>query len=315
MIFIKRPDDMFCKTMLVITGFFLATATPYCQAVAGVSNIDSIKVIKPGASLKQVSNQFSFTEGPAADNKGNIFFTDQPNDKIWEFDINGKLSLFMDSTGRSNGLYFDKQGNLIACADERNQLWSITPQRKVTILLKEFQGHRLNGPNDLWIDPRGGIYFTDPYYQRDYWERKSPEIDGQKVYYLPKGKSEAIIVDGELAQPNGIVGTPDGRVLYVADIQAGKTYRYEIRPDGSLANRTLLISQGSDGMTLDNKGNLYLTGNGVTVYNNEGHKLGNIPVPSGWTANVCFGGKNRDNLFITASESIYTLPMQVKGVE
>ena len=306
---------MFCKTLFVITGFFLATDTSYCQAVAGASNIDSLKVIKPGASLKQVSKQFSFTEGPAADNKGNIFFTDQPNDKIWEFDINGKLSLFMDSTGRSNGLYFDKHGNLIACADERNQLWSITPRRKVTILLKEFQGHRLNGPNDLWIDPRGGIYFTDPYYQRDYWERKSPEIDGQKVYYLPKGKSEAIIVDGELAQPNGIVGTPDGRVLYVADIQAGKTYRYEIRPDGSLTNRTLLISQGSDGMTLDNKGNLYLTGNGVTIYNNEGHKLGNIPVPSGWTANVCFGGKNRDILFITASESIYTLQMRVKGVE
>jgi len=306
---------MFCKTLFVITGFFLATDTSYCQAVAGASNIDSLKVIKPGASLKQVSKQFSFTEGPAADNKGNIFFTDQPNDKIWEFDINGKLSLFMDSTGRSNGLYFDKQGNLIACADERNQLWSITPRRKVTILLKEFQGHRLNGPNDLWIDPGGGIYFTDPYYQRDYWERKSPEIDGQKVYYLPKGKSEAIIVDGELAQPNGIVGTPDGRVLYVADIQAGKTYRYEIRPDGSLTNRTLLISQGSDGMTLDNKGNLYLTGNGVTIYNNEGHKLGNIPVPSGWTANVCFGGKNRDILFITASESIYTLQMRVKGVE
>jgi len=306
---------MFCKTLFVITGFFLATDTSYCQAVAGASNIDSLKVIKPGASLKQVSKQFSFTEGPAADNKGNIFFTDQPNDKIWEFDINGKLSLFMDSTGRSNGLYFDKQGNLIACADERNQLWSITPRRKVTILLKEFQGHRLNGPNDLWIDPRGGIYFTDPYYQRDYWERKSPEIDGQKVYYLPKGKSEAIIVDGELAQPNGIVGTPDGRVLYVADIQAGKTYRYEIRPDGSLTNRTLLISQGSDGMTLDNKGNLYLTGNGVTIYNNEGHKLGNIPVPSGWTANVCFGGKNRDILFITASESNYTLQMRVKGVE
>ena len=306
---------MFCKTVCVIAIFILATDASNCQDVIGVSNIDSIKVIKPGSSLKQVSKQFSFTEGPAADNKGNIFFTDQPNDKIWEFDINGKLSLFMDSTGRSNGLYFDKHGNLIACADERNQLWSITPQRKVTILLKEFQGHRLNGPNDLWIDPRGGIYFTDPYYQRDYWERKSPEIDGQKVYYLPKGKSEAIIVDGQLEQPNGIVGTPDGRVLYVADIQAGKTYRYEIRPDGSLANRTLLISQGSDGMTLDNKGNLYLTGNGVTVYNNKGHKLGNIPVPSGWTANVCFGGKNRDILFITASESIYTLQMRVKGVE
>ena len=303
---------MLCKLTWVFAVFFVATDTPFCQLV---SHADSIKVIKPGASLKQISKQFSFTEGPAVDKKGNIFFTDQPNDKIWKFDISGKLSLFMDSTGRSNGLYFDKNGDLIACADDKNQLWSITPQREVTVLLKEYQGHHLNGPNDLWIDPRGGIYFTDPYYQRDYWKRKSPEIDGQKVYYLPKGKPEPVIVDGELMQPNGIVGTPDGRLLYVADIQADKTYRYEIRPDGSLTNRTLLINQGSDGMTLDHKGNLYLTGNGVTIYNNEGHKLGNIPVPSRWTANVCFGGKNRDILFITASESIYTLQMRVKGAE
>jgi gluconolactonase len=306
---------MFCKITFVISVFFVAVHTSFCQPVVGVNHMDSIKVIKPGALLKQVSKQFSFTEGPAVDKKGNIFFTDQPNDKIWKYNINGKLSLFMDSTGRSNGLYFDKNGDLIACADEKNQLWSITPQKKVTVLLKEFQGHRLNGPNDLWIDPGGGIYFTDPYYQRDYWERKNPEIDGQKVYYLPKGNREAIIVDAELMQPNGIVGTADGKLLYVADIQADKTYRYKISPDGSLTNRTLFINQGSDGMTLDNKGNLYLTGKGVTVYNNEGQKLGNIPVPSGWTANVCFGGKNLDILFITASESIYTLQMQVKGVE
>lgn len=295
-------------SLLAISGQLMAQQTT-------TSGLDTINVVAPGATLQKVSSQFTFTEGPAVDKKGNIFFTDQPNDKIWKYDTDGNLSLFMDKTGRSNGLYFDKKGNIISCADEKDELWSISPDKKVTVLMTNFQGQRMNGPNDLWIDPKGGIYFTDPYYQRDYWERKKPDIDGQKVYYLPKGKSEAILVDGDLKQPNGIVGTPDGKYLYVADIRDSKTYKYEIGPDGMLRNRQLFISQGSDGMTLDNQGNLYISGRGVTVYDPSGKKLGNIPVPSRWVGNVCFGGKKRDRLFITASESVYTLPMRVKGVE
>jgi gluconolactonase len=277
--------------------------------------VDSVKVVAPGATLRQISSQFAFTEGPTVDKKGVIYFTDQPNDKIWTYDTDGKLSVYMDKAGRSNGLYFDKKGNLISCADEKDELWSISPEKKVTVLLSNYKGLRLNGPNDLWIDPKGGIYFTDPYYQRDYWERKKPDIDGQKVYYLPKGAKEAIIVDSDLMQPNGIVGTPDGKSLFVADIRASKTYKYQINPDGSLTNRQLYIAQGSDGMTLDSQGNLYLSGKGVTVYDSAGKKLGTIPVPSRWVGNICFGGKDRRTLFITASESIYTLQMQVKGVE
>ncbi|MFN3382367.1 MAG: SMP-30/gluconolactonase/LRE family protein, partial [Runella zeae] len=153
------------------------------------------KLIAEGASLKQVSKQFKFTEGPAVDKKGNIYFTDQPNDKIWKYDTEGELSLFMDKTGRSNGLYIDKKGNIISCADQNNELWSISPKKKITVLLSDYQGKKHNGPNDLWIDAKGGIYFTDPYYQRDYWERKKPEMDKQNVYYLPKGTKEAIVVD------------------------------------------------------------------------------------------------------------------------
>ncbi|UFH54986.1 SMP-30/gluconolactonase/LRE family protein [Spirosoma sp. KNUC1025] len=276
---------------------------------------DSLPVVAPGATLKQISKQFAFTEGPAVDKKGNIFFTDQPNDKIWKYDTEGNLSLYMDKAGRSNGLYFDKKGNLISCADEKDELWSISPDKKITVLMTDFKGQRMNGPNDLWIDPKGGIYFTDPYYQRDYWERKKPDIDGQKVYYLPKGKKEAVLVDADLQQPNGIVGTPDGKYLYVADIRASKTYKYQINSDGTLTNRQLFVAQGSDGMTLDNQGNLYISGRGVTVYDPAGKKLGNIPVPSRWVGNICFGGKDRNTLFITATESIYTIPMRVKGVE
>jgi len=276
---------------------------------------DSLKLIGTKAKLIKVSGQFTFTEGPAVDKKGNIYFTDQPNDKIWKYDINGKLSMFMDKTGRSNGLYFDKNGNIISCADNKDELWRISPDKKVTVLLSNYDGHRLNGPNDLWIDAKGGIYFTDPYYQREYWDRKQPDIDGQKVYYLAKGKKEAVIVDDQLKQPNGIVGTPDGKTLYVADIGDWKMYKYHINEDASLSDRELLFPQGSDGMTLDNKGNIYVTGKGITIYNKDGVKIGHIPVPGDWTANVCFGGRDRKTLFITAKESVYIIKMNIKGVE
>ncbi len=275
----------------------------------------SASIIAAGATPQLVSSQFSFTEGPAADKQGNVFFTDQPNNRIWKYGTDGKLSVFKENAGRSNGMYFDKAGNLISCADEHNQLWSIAPNGNVTVLLKDFQGKLFNGPNDVWVLPNGAMYFTDPFYPRDYWQRKTMELDGQKVYYLAKGKKEAVIVEDQLKQPNGIVGTPDGKTLYVADIGDSKTYKYDIAADGSLKNRQLVVKQGSDGMTLDEKGNLYLTGKGVTVYNPKGEKLAQIDIPAKWTANVCFGGKKRDMLFITASESVFTLKMNVKGVK
>ena len=141
-------------------------------------------------SLKLISSQFKFTEGASVDQYGNVFFTDQPNDKIWKYDTDGKLSLYMDKSGRANGTFFDKKGNLIVCADENNQIWSIDKSKKITVLFNDFKGKKVNGPNDIWLDAKGGIYFTDPYYQRDYWKRKSPEIKEQRVYYLPKGKKD-----------------------------------------------------------------------------------------------------------------------------
>ncbi|CAN5272197.1 SMP-30/gluconolactonase/LRE family protein [soil metagenome] len=262
-----------------------------------------------------VSKQFSFTEGASVDKKGNVFFTDQPNNQIWEYDTEGKLSLFLDNAGRSNGTYFDKKGNLITCADEYNQLWSISPDKKVKVLIKDLDGHLMNGPNDVWIDAKGGIYMTDPFYHRDYWKRTKTELDGEKVYYLPKGGHQPIVVDADFKRPNGIVGTTDGKYLYVADIGDNKTYKYTINKNGTLSDRQLFVKQGSDGMTLDELGNVYLTGNGVTIYDPAGKKIGHIDIPEPWTANLCFAGVNRDILFITASKAVYIVKMNVKGVE
>ncbi len=272
------------------------------------------KIIASGETLRKLSDGFSFTEGPACDDQGNIFFTDQPNDRIMKWSVEGQLSVFLQPCGRANGLSFDHAGNLWACADENNQLWRIGPGTNTTIVLKDFQGKLFNGPNDVWITHGGGIYFTDPYYKRPYWKRGPKEMD-ECVYYLSADQSKLKRVINDLKQPNGIIGTPDGKVLYVADIGAGKTYRYRLHADGSVSDKKLFCELGSDGMTIDNEGNIYLTGKGVSVFNAAGEKIKQIDVPEPWTANVCFGGTDRKLLFITASKCIYGLKMKVKGVD
>src|SRR5438045_2034279 len=126
------------------------------------------KIIAPGETLQKLAGDFSFTEGPACDGEGNVFFTDQPNDRIMKWSIEERLSVFMQPCGRANGLSFDRAGNLWACADEKNELWRIGPGTNVTVVLKDYQGKLFNGPNDVWIAPGGTVYFTDPYYKRPY---------------------------------------------------------------------------------------------------------------------------------------------------
>jgi gluconolactonase len=278
--------------------------------------IQTDSVVAKGEKAHLISDQFSFTEGASVDKKGNVFFTDQPNNKIWKYSTDGKLSVFLENAHRANGMYFDKKGNLIVCADEVDELLKISKDGKITVLVKDFGGKRLNGPNDAWVRPDGGIYFSDPYYARAYWDRKKPDLDGEKVYFMATETSTPIIVEDKLRQPNGIVGTKDGKYLYVADFKGNKTYKYVINADGTLSDKTLAINQGSDGMTLDEKGNIYMCGTGgVTVFNPEGKKIDHIAIPESWTANLCFGGKKRDILFITASKSLYMVKMNVKGIE
>ena len=272
------------------------------------------KIIAPGETLKKLADGFSFTEGPACDQRGNVFFTDQPNDRIMKWSAEGKLSVFMQPCGRANGLSFDRAGKLWACADGSNQLWRIGPETNVMIVLKDYHGKLFNGPNDIWIAHGGGIYFTDPFYKRPYWKRGPKEMD-ECVYYLSADHKRVNRVINDLKQPNGIIGTPDGKMLYVADIGAGKTYRYRLYADGSVTDRKLFCELGSDGMTIDDQGNIYLTGKGVSVFNASGEKIEEIAVPEEWTANVCFGGKDRKLLFVTASKGIYGLTMKVKGVD
>ena len=290
----------------------------------------SNEIVAEGEAPVRLADSYSFTEGPATDARGNVYFTDQPNNRIYRWDCeSGEITLFTDQSGRSNGMYFDAQGNLIACADMDNQLWRfdmrstsgrLLPQGRkngqAEILITDYRGKLLNGPNDVWIAKDGGYYLTDPYFKRDYWTR-SPErqqpVEG--LYYLAPGSNQLVMLDSTLNQPNGLVGTPDGKHLYVAEAKENRILRYDILTDGSLTNRQVFANMGSDGMTIDDRGNIYLTGDGVTVFNKDGQKIAHFPIPEDWTANVCFGGKEHNILFITASKSVYTLKMLVHGVK
>ncbi|WP_425236356.1 SMP-30/gluconolactonase/LRE family protein [Ulvibacterium sp.] len=272
-------------------------------------------LVADGAELTLVAEDYDFTEGPALAPNGDVYFTDQPNDRILKWDAaSNSVETYLQPSGRSNGLYFDHDGNLLSCADEKTQLWRIDTEKNVTVLVEGFDDKKLNGPNDLWVDPNGGIYFTDPFYKRPWWEHEEPEQAAKRVYYLTPDMGEVRIVAKDYVQPNGIIGTADGKTLYVADIGDKKTYSYSMNADGSLSNKKLFAELGSDGMTVDNQGNVYLTGDGVTVFDKTGKQIYHIPVPEKWTANVTFGGPQQDILFITAMDSVYTLAMQVNGV-
>src|SRR5512137_1621618 len=137
----------------------LRTIIAGCLVTSALATQAAESVLAPGAKLEKLAAEFRFTEGPTCDAAGNVFFTDQPNDRIMKWSVDGKLSTFMRPAGRANGMYFDQAGNLIACADEKNELWTITPEGKATVLLKDYQGKLMNGPNDVWVHPDGGLYF------------------------------------------------------------------------------------------------------------------------------------------------------------
>lgn len=281
-----------------------------------VQKTQTQKIIADGAELTLVADEYEFTEGPAVDSNGDVYFTDQPNDRIvkWTASDNS-VSDYMKPAGRSNGLYFDDDGNLLSAADEKNELWRINGDKNVTVLVKDFKGKKLNGPNDLWVDNKGGVYFTDPYYQRSWWTHTEPPQEARRVYYLAPGTdTPRIVAEDNFDQPNGIIGSADGKTLYISDIGAKKTYKFDIRDDGNLYSKKLFTDMGSDGMTLDNLGNVYLTGDGVSVFDRYGKQIQHIAVPEKWTANITFAGADQKTLFITAMDSVYTLEMEVNGV-
>lgn len=282
-------------------------------AICGVAEA---QVIGPHAELKLVGDGFTFTEGPTTDEAGDVYFTDQPNDRIVRYDFaTAETTTWLEPSGRSNGLYFVAPDRIIACADASNELWSIDLKTKQhQVLASGIDGRRFGGPNDCWVDRDGSIYFTDPLYKRPYWSQEFASDHPRGVYRLsPSGELSQVIDD--LVQPNGIIGDAEKRSLFVADINARRTYKYRLTEDGSLADKTLFCESGSDGMTIDQQGNLYLTGGkGVTVFDSGGKVIETINVPRRWTANVTFAGPENRHLFITAGDAVFVIETNATGL-
>lgn len=301
------------NVILLLITFTLISCVNRSSKNEAENNENQVKSFQI-SEVEELSGAFDFTEGPAVDAEGNVYFTNIPQHMILIWTTENQLDTFRVNSGRANGLYFDKDENLLICEGEKGQITSISTDGNYTAIATEYNGKRFNQPNDLWADRKGGVYFTDPKYGGD--EGPLPQ-DGMHVYYITPNYESVIRVIDDLEKPNGLIGTPDGKTLYVTDSQGGKTYKYTIHEDGSLTNKTLFVEVGCDGMTLDKDGNVYLTTNGkqaVDIFSSDGALLESIEIPQ-QPSNLCFGGKERNELFITARKSIYRVELNAQGVD
>ena len=309
------------------------------DAASGILDPGGLVSASRQGQLVTLATGFSFTEGPAVDRHGNVFFTDQPNDRIYRWDAGtGEITLFLEGTGRANGMAFDSDGNLIACADMHGEIWKIYPDGSHDVLVNDYGGKLLNGPNDVWINPvNGGMYITDPLFPRPYWDDTDPRKQGWEpthseqaptgkggyVYYLPPGGSALVRVTTEAmgwesdSWPNGVVGTPDGTKLYVNKWyydNMGGTWVFDIHADGTLSNMKKLTEWGGDGMSMDEFGNIYISnGQGVMAFDPNGNNILTIPTGGGATNNT-FAGRNNKILFITGPvDRVTAIKMNVQG--
>jgi gluconolactonase len=276
---------------------------------------------EPTGPLEKRHTGFVFTEGPASDGHGTLYFTDlraRPG-RIYKVNPDGRLSLFVADSGRANGLAVSAGGEVIAC-QTRGRVVAYRPDGSCRVLADSYRGRRLNGPNDLVIDSHGGIYFTDPCYATVAlllpWRRPA-------VYYLaPCGHLVRLMDD--VTAPNGIGLSPDEKTLYVVPLLERHVLAFPILSPGRLGPGTKLariapgrnpLFVGGDGMAVDEAGNLYVaSARGVQIFDPDGRPLRVIDVPE-TPSNVAFAGPDNKTLVITARRSVYAIRMSIAGWE
>ena len=305
------------KNVLAAFGLMFAVIASSARAD------ETESLIAPGEKVQKLAGDMKFTEGPAwIPAKKMLVFSDIPNSKLMQWREGDGLSVFRQSE-QSNGNILDLQGRLISCQHAARNLVRTEADGSITVLADKFDGKRLNSPNDVAVRSDGTLWFTDPP-----WGLTGPaELPGHWVFKLDPatGKVEPVVKD--LAMPNGINFSPDESRIYIADTGGhpkhpdpafhklpGGIHCYEVSKDGKLGKKLFQIEQGSDGMTVDVKGNLYTTHGKVHVYNADGKKLETIDMPEG-PANVTFGGDDYKTLFITAKTSLYSVRMKNAGAK
>ena len=282
------------------------------------SQAASIDELVEADTLEQIATGFSFTEGPAWHPDGYLLFSDIPGNTIYKWLPDGRVETFRSPSGHANGLTFDRHGRLIACEHSNRRVSRTELDGTIVTLVSEYNGSRLNSPNDAVVKSDGGVYFTDLYGSGVGLGIPTgiQELPFNGVYRLSPDGETLELLEADIHTPNGLAFSPDKRVLYVADIMNSTVYAFDVQPDGLLANRRVFthLSGYPDGMTVDMRGNLYVTDSmlGVQVYDSEGIHLGDIVTPEP-PANCAFGGADNRTLFITAVTSVYRVQMKVQG--
>ena len=287
------------KRIISVAAIFLAFSPVWAQ--------DS-GLIGDGAELVEVRGGFGFLEGPVTDRLGDLYFTDINNNQIWRYSAGGEFEVAIEPSHNANGLTLDLDGSLLICEQNAQRITRREADGSLSVVADSYDGAPFNSPNDLWVHPDGSIYFTDPRYR---FPEGPPSQPGEYVYRISPDRQSVAALVTDIPKPNGIVGTEDGGTLYLASTETLKIYRFDIAADGTLENRTEFADQGSDGMTLDEFGNVYLTWRGgVSIRNPDGEEIEFIETPQN-PANVGFGGADGRTLYITARTSLYSLRMNV----
>jgi len=265
------------------------------------------EIAVPGEGWQLVGQGYTFTEGPAANARGEVFFNDIPQSKTWKVGLDGAVSPFIEDSKKANGQMFGPDGRLYSVATGTQQVLAYDAELKPTVLAEGIRG------NDLTVRHDGGLYVTFP-------GGAGPD-SSQLIYISPKGEKK--IVDTGLRYANGVAVSPDQSLLYATDMRSHWVYSYQIQPDGSLAQKQKFYrlhvpdtadDSGADGLRADRDGRLYVaTRMGVQVCDKEGRVNVILPTPNGKSSNLCFGGEKFDTLFVTAGDKVYKRKMKVQG--
>ena len=292
--------NVFMRSILL--GMFFCLFFVGCTENGELPKID---LVEAESTIQKLADGFKNPEGPAVDSNGNVYFSDLGNNRIHKWSVTEKkLSIFHEESFGVLGLYFDNEDNLYACQRGKGRIVSIAFNGKETVLASEYEGKPFKKSNDLWVDPKGGVYFTG---------REPLQQNSGYVFYIPPNRKNVVRVADDYQKPNGIIGSRDGKMLYLTDRKAKKTYTHKINADGTLSDKKFFANVGSDGMTLDERGNLYVTTDVVHVFNPDGKEIARVEVPEK-PSNLCFGDKDGRTLFITAGKSFYSVKMSVAGM-
>jgi len=295
----------------------------------------------PEGSNLTTATVIAFTEGPAVDADGSVYFSDIWNNRIMKLAADGSQSVFRADSGRTNGNTFDPLGRLLSCegaemgpGGRRRVVRTDLKTGEVTVLTERYEGLRYNSPNDVIVDGRGRIYFTDPCYG----DRSVMEMEIEGVYCIdPSGSVTRILQQPDIQRPNGIAITPDDQTLYLVDSNPNvggnrKIWAFDLAPNGGVSNQRLVYdfapSRGGDGMRLDIEGNLWIAAGinrarregettehpaGVYVVSPAGKLLGFIQVSEDLITNLAFGGPDKKTLYVTAGKSLFKIQTKVAG--